>query len=86
MGGQNRQNSTCANGRPYNSVTNTKSVLHQVAGIIVLFDLIAPPNPIQNDVTKITSVAIGLTKQQQHRPGMIVRVCLVGREAYVLIS
>jgi len=51
---------------PINSVTNTKSVLRQVAGILVLSDLIAPPNPIQNDITKITSVAIGLTKQQQH--------------------
>jgi len=41
-------------------------ILHQVACIHVPSDLIAPSNPMQNGITKSTTVAIGLTKQQQH--------------------
>jgi len=36
-----------------NSVNDTKFILHQVAGILVPSDLIAPPNPMQNIVTKL---------------------------------
>jgi len=48
-----------------NSVSNTKSILHQIAGILVPSDLIAPPNPTQNGIIKSTTAALGITKQQQ---------------------